>query len=87
MIFGIDDESHEVCGSQYKNSRPSLDSIKKKIADHTTNRHTFVEIHELSYINGKRVIMFEIPPAPVGIPIAFKIITTEETDNRYKVLV
>ena len=43
--------------------------MKKKIADQTTGRHTFVEIHELRYKNGKRVVMFEIPPAPQGIPI------------------
>lgn len=72
IVFGVDNDSHEVLGSQYKISRPSLDKIKKKIADQTTGRHTFIEIHELTYNNGKRVVMFEIPPAPVGIPIAFK---------------
>ena len=72
LIFGIENKSHEVVGSQYKNSRPALDAIKKKIADQTTGRHTFVEIYELLYRNGKRVVMFQIPPAPQGIPIAFQ---------------
>ncbi len=72
LVFGIENNTHEVVGSQYKNSRPALDAMKKKIADQTTGRHTFVEIHELQYRNGKRVVMFEIPPAPQGIPIAYQ---------------
>ena len=28
LIFGIENKSHEVVGSQYKNSRPALDAIK-----------------------------------------------------------
>lgn len=45
--------------------------MKKKIADQTTGRLTFIEIHEL-YKNGKRVVMFEIPPALQGIPVAYQ---------------
>nr|WP_306670416.1 ATP-binding protein [Akkermansia muciniphila] len=72
LIFGVENDTHEVVGSQYKNSRPALDAIKKKNADQTAGRHTFVEIHELRYTNGKRVVMFEIPPAPQGIPIDYQ---------------
>ena len=72
LVFGVENHTHEVVGSQYKNSRPALDAMKKKIADQTTGRHTFVEIHELQYRNGKRVVMFEIPPAPQGIPIDYQ---------------
>lgn len=72
LVFGVENDTHAVVGSQYKNSRPALDAMKKKIADQTTGRHTFVEIHELHYKNGKRVVMFEIPPAPQGIPIAYQ---------------
>lgn len=72
LVFGVENDTHEVVGSQYKNSRPALDAMKKKIADQTTGRHTFVEIHDLHYKNGKRVVMFEIPPAPQGIPIAYQ---------------
>lgn len=72
LIFGVENKSHEVVGSQYKNSRPALDAMKKKIADQTTGRHTFIEIYELQFRNGKRVVMFKIPPAPQGIPIAYQ---------------
>lgn len=49
LVFGVENHTHEVVGSQYKNTRPALDAMKKKIADQTTGRHTFVEIHELRY--------------------------------------
>lgn len=72
LVFGVENSTHKVVGSQYKNSRPALDAMKKKIADQTTSRHTFVEIHAFQYKNGKRVVMFEIPPAPQGIPIDYQ---------------
>ncbi|MDE7128271.1 MAG: putative DNA binding domain-containing protein, partial [Bacteroidales bacterium] len=72
LVFGVENESHSVVGSNYKTSRPSLDAMKKKIADQTTGRHTFAEIYEFRYTNNKRVIMFEIPPAPRGIPVAYQ---------------
>ncbi|MDE6439824.1 MAG: putative DNA binding domain-containing protein, partial [Bacteroidales bacterium] len=71
LVFGIENGTHAVLGSNYKKTRPALDAMKKKIADQTTGRHTFTEIHELEY-DGKRVVMFEIPPAPQGIPIAYQ---------------
>lgn len=45
--------------------------MKKTIADQTTGRITFIEIYAFEY-GGKRVVMFQIPPAPKGIPVAFK---------------
>ncbi len=71
IVLGIENSSHKVTGSNYKRSRPSLDSLKKSIADNITGRITFTEIYSFDYY-GKRVIMFQIPPAPKGIPIAFK---------------
>ena len=71
LVFGIDNDTHEVKGTNYKSSRASLDGMKKKIADQTTNRITFSEIYELFY-SSKRVVMFEIPAASRGIPTAFK---------------
>jgi len=71
LLFGIDNKTHKVVGSNYKPNRPSLDELKKTIADQTTNRITFDEIYELTY-DDKRVIMFQIPAAPQGIPIAYQ---------------
>ena len=71
LVFGVENKTHEVIGTNYKKSRASLDAVKKTIADQTTGRITFSEIHVLEYA-GKRVVMFEIAAAPQGIPIAYK---------------
>jgi len=71
LVFGVDNNTHHIIGTNYKPSRPSLDEMKKRIADQTTNRITFDEIYELC-IEGHRVILFQIPAAPQGLPIAFK---------------
>lgn len=69
LVFGVKD-NHQVVGSSFRLSRKDLDSLKEEIANKTTNRITFVEIHEVQYAQG-RVVMFEIPAAPKGLPIAF----------------
>lgn len=71
LVFGIQDKPRKVVGSLYRPSRANLDSLKQEIAQHTTGRITFKEIHELLLPEG-RVVMFEIPPAPQGIPVAWK---------------
>lgn len=71
LAFGIDDQTHSLVNTQYKASRPALDEMKKKTGDLTTNRITFKEIYAFEY-KGKRVVMFQIPAAPAGIPVAYK---------------
>ena len=69
LVFGVKD-NQTVVGSQYRNNAKDLQSLKKEIADKTTNRLTFVDIHEVDHPNG-RVLLFEIPAAPQGLPIAW----------------
>jgi ATP-dependent DNA helicase RecG len=71
LVFGVQDKPRKVVGSAYRLNRPGLDNLKQEVAQHTTNRITFKEIHELRLPEG-RVVMFEIPPAPQGIPVAWK---------------
>jgi len=71
LIFGVEDGTHKVLGTQYKPTRPSLDALKKSIADQTNNRTTFEEIYEVAHPDG-RVIMFQIPPALPGMPTSWK---------------
>ena len=70
LVFGVENTKHQIVGSQYRKSRKDLDSLKGEIANKTTNRITFIDIHELTLPEG-RVVMFQIPAAPRGIPIAF----------------
>lgn len=72
LVLGISNKPpRRIVGTSYRPSRPSLDSLKKEIADHTTNRHSFKEIHELNLPEG-RVLMLQIPPALQGIPTSWK---------------
>ena len=71
LLFGIDDKTQKVLGSQYKSNRKALDSLKREIAAGVTGGVTFTEIHELTY-QKKRVVLFQIPASPKGIPIAYK---------------
>ncbi|NQT78286.1 MAG: putative DNA binding domain-containing protein [Bacteroidetes bacterium] len=70
LIFGIEDKRHEIVGSRFRPRRKDLDSLKGEIANKTNNRITFIEIHELNLPEG-RVVMFQIPAAPKGLPITF----------------
>ena len=70
LIFGVNDKRN-IIGTQFRPNYPDLQSLKAEVANHTTNRITFIEIHEVTTDSG-RVIMFQIPPAPNGLPIAWK---------------
>lgn len=70
LVFGIEDKFHRIVGTKYREKRADLDNIKREIADRTSNRITFHEIYELEMPEG-RVVLFQIPPAPKGLPISF----------------
>ena len=70
LVFGVNDR-RQVTGSRFRLLRKDLDHLKQEIADKTTNRITFIEIHEVAHPEG-RVLLLEIPAAPKGIPIAFE---------------
>ena len=69
LVFGVNND-RQVVGSNFRLARKDLDSLKEEIANKTTNRITFVEIHEVQHAQG-RVVLFEIPAAPKGLPVAF----------------
>lgn len=71
LVFGIENKNHKIVGTKFRLHRKDLDSLKKEIADNTSNRITFQEIYEHISEDG-RVILFQIPPAPKGLPIAFE---------------
>lgn len=70
LVFGIKDKGRKIVGSHYRSNRKDLDSLKGEVANKTTNRITFIEIYELHLPEG-RVLMFQIPAAPKGMPIEF----------------
>ena len=71
LVFGVHDKTREILGTSYKNGMKSLQKLKYDLSQHTTDRNTFRDIYELE-VEGKRVLMFQIPAAPRGIPIAWQ---------------
>lgn len=70
LVFGVHDKTREILGTSYKNSMKSLQKLKQDLSQHTTDNNTFRDIYELE-VEGKRVLMFQIPAAPRGIPMAW----------------
>jgi ATP-dependent DNA helicase RecG len=72
LVLGITNmPPRRIVGTRYRVNRSALDGLKKEIADHTTNRLTFEEIHDLRLPDG-RALLFQIPPALRGMPTAWK---------------
>jgi len=71
LVFGVENTSRKVKGSSYGLEGNRLNALKQEIADGTEPKITFREIHTLDTPEG-RVVVFEIPAAPQGIPIAWK---------------
>lgn len=69
LVFGIDDTLRSVVGTTYKENSEHLQADKKQVLDSTSSL-TFREIHVLKHPKG-RVILFEIPAAPRGVPVAW----------------
>jgi len=70
LVFGVSNKTRKAIGTDYRKDRERLHSLKHQIAQNTDPSVTLREIHELETARG-RVILFEIPPAPRGIPIAW----------------
>lgn len=74
LVFGVDNKTRKVKGSAFDVSpdaqnRPG--GIKQSIAQGTDPVTCFTDIHVLEHPLG-RVILFQIPAAPKGIPIAWQ---------------
>lgn len=69
IVFGIDDKTHEFTNTRYRYDN-NFNTVKKQIADNTTDNVTFIEIYNLE-IDNKRIIMFQVPAAS-GTPVNWK---------------
>jgi ATP-dependent DNA helicase RecG len=70
LVFGVHNKTRKLIGTDYRKERERLHGLKHQIAQNTDPTVTFRDIHELETEQG-RVVLFEIPPAPRGIPIAW----------------
>ncbi len=71
LVFGVEDKIRTVVGTNYRLQTNRLQGLKQQIAANTEPSVTFRNIYELHHSAG-RVLLFEIPAAPRGIPIAWK---------------
>lgn len=71
LVFGVDNESRQVVGCDYRPEPERLHSLKMQISQATEPSITLRNIHEL-LLDAGRVLLFEIPAAPQGMPIAWK---------------
>lgn len=84
MVFGVWDQNHSIIGTRYRNSEKLLNELKYKIAQKTTDGITFREIYEIT-IEGKRILLFEIPAAPRNIIVRWdKIAWARDGESRVK---
>ena len=71
LVFGVNNKNRNVVGSDYRLESDRLHGTKMQIAQDSEPSITFRNIHELNHQLG-RVVLFEIPAAPQGLPIAWK---------------
>lgn len=71
LVFGVDNRSRKAVGSDFRTEPERLHGLKMQISADTEPAITLRNIHELIIAEG-RVLFFEIPAAPLGMPIAWK---------------
>jgi len=68
LLFGVKDNK-EIVGTNIFESQ--INEYKLEIASHTSPTLSFSDAHRM-VVNGKTVIILQIPAAPQGIPVAWK---------------
>jgi ATP-dependent DNA helicase RecG len=68
LIFGINDK-HKVFGTKITDR--TLNEYKQEIASNTSPTSNFINTHRVN-VEGKQVLMLQIPPAPKGMPVDWK---------------
>ncbi len=66
LVLGVSD-SGDVVETRFLSGVGDIPECKKRVGDKTNDRISFIEIYEIE-MEGKRVLMFEIPPAVPGVP-------------------
>lgn len=70
LIFGIADKTHEIVGTNFISSTAKFNKVKLFIHQHTSPSMSFMNIVPIKK-DEKKVIIFEIPAAPRGLPVSF----------------
>lgn len=71
LVFGVNNQSRTPTHTDFRSDPERLQATKKQIADGAEPSITFRNIYEYTHHSGGRIILFEIPAAPRGMPIAW----------------
>lgn len=71
LIFGVNNKSRTVVGTNYRPDTEQLNGLKHQMAQGTEPSITFRAIYELHHAAG-RTLLFEIPAAPRGMPVVWQ---------------
>lgn len=71
LVFGVDNKTRAVVGTDYRLEPERLQSLKHQMSQGTQPSVTLRNIYELQHTDG-RVLLFEVPAAPRGMPIAWQ---------------
>jgi ATP-dependent DNA helicase RecG len=71
LVFGVANKPpRQIVGTAYRHSPESLQSLKQEISRNLSPTLSFESIDELIH-SGQRVLLFRIPAAPRGVPVAW----------------
>ena len=71
LIFGVNNKTREITTTAFRTDPERLQSTKHQITQGAEPNVTFRNIYELYVSNEQRVVLFEIPAAPRGMPVAW----------------
>lgn len=71
MVFGVDNKTHNIVGTSYKDGEIALNKLKQDVSQHTSDNLTFRDIIPVK-IDAKRVLMLKIPASPRNIVMRWK---------------
>lgn len=71
LVFGVNNKSRKAVGTDYREDHGRLHGLKQQIHQDTKPAHGLREIH-VGLIDGKRILLFEIPASPRGTPVSWK---------------
>lgn len=83
LIFGVNDKTHAIVGTNYKNNPTAIENLKLNISQSMTDGLTFMDIFEVHSLENKRVLMFQIPAALLEFRLDGKIGTMIVKENPY----
>lgn len=71
IVFGVWDKKHQIVGTTFKEGEVALNKLKQDMSQHTTDNLIFREIVPIQ-VEGKRVLLFQVPATPRNIVMHWK---------------